>query len=167
MSDINDDTMNSTLYDELGNAVTVVLGTKNKLAVDATISGDESPTLYQDRVHKDIPGQVVTTAADVVLYTFTGAPGLVDFIAVSSGNQNYEVALKVDGIERWRFTMADLNAVGLSNATNVPVWAENANKNFRYRPFSGSGFSTSFEIIGRATVGTQTLAHVVIYREKV
>jgi hypothetical protein len=170
MADINDDTLNTTLYDENGNAVSVIQdGSLYRLAIDGdvTISGDESPTLYQDRYHKDIPGQVVTTAADVTLFSFTGSPGLLDFIAVSSGNANYEMSLKIDGVEVWRFSMDDLGDVGLSNATNVPVWAENANKNFRYRPFSGSGFSNSFEVLGRATVGTQTLAHIVMYREKV
>jgi len=133
--------------------------------IDANISGDESPTKYQDRAHKDIPGTSVSTT-DVSLFLFTGT-GILDFIAISTGSSTYEVALKVDGTEVWRFSMAELNTIGLSNATNVPIWAEVANKNFRYNPRAGSGFSTSIEVIGRSTTGTQTLDHIILYREKV
>lgn len=170
MADLNDDTLNTTLYDELGNAVSVVQdGTLYRLAIDGdvTISGDESPTLYQDRLHIDTPGQTITSTADTVLYTFSGSPGLLEFIATACGNSNYEVALIIDSSEVWRIQMAQLSDVGLSNATNVPMWAENADKNFRYRPFSGSGFSTNFSIVARSTGPTLTLAHLVLFREKV
>jgi len=169
MADINDDTLNTTLYDEAGNAVSVIQdGSLYRLAIDGdvTISGDESPTKYQDRMHIDPVGQVVTTAGDTSLFSFTGI-GLLDFVAVSSGNANYEIALKIDGVEVFRTSMSDLNDIGLSNATNVPIWAENANKNYRYNPNQGSGFGVSAEVLGRATVGTQTLSHMVMYREKV
>ena len=167
MADLNDDTQNVTIYDELGNPVKVFLNaTGNRLAVDATISGDESPTKYAVRMHID-PIGVVVGATDVSLFAFTGAPGLLDFVATSSGNASYEVAVLIDGVEVFRTTMADIGSIGLSNASNVPIWAENANKNYRYNPKSGSGFENSFDVVARATTGTQTLTHMIMYREKV
>lgn len=164
MADLNDDTMNSTLYDENGNAVTIVLGTKNKLAVDATISGDESPTKYQLRWDIDATGDTATVT-DTSLFSFTGV-GILDFVAMSANTANYEAIVKIDGVERFRSSMSDLGDLGLSNAVNVPVWAETANKNFRINPSEGFGFSTSFEILARATSGSTTIRHSVMWREK-
>jgi len=165
MADQNDLTTDVSLYDESGNPVKVFLyPSGNRLAVDATISSDESPTKYSARSHIDTVGQVVG-ATDVSLFSFTGV-GLLDFVATSSGNANYEIALKIDGVEAFRTTMADLGSIGLSNAVNVPIWAETANKNFRFNPQNGSGFTTSVEVLARSTVGTQTIAHMVMYREK-
>jgi len=164
MADITDDTLNTTLYDELGNAVTVVLGTKNQLAVDATISGDESPTKYQLRWDIDAVGDSVPST-DTLLFSFSGT-GILDFIATSSGNAGYDISIIIDGSERFRTTMAELGAIGLSNAVNVPVWAETALKNFRINPSEGFGFSTGFDVYAKSTGAARTITHAVMWREK-
>jgi len=164
MADIQDDTLNTTLYDELGNPVTVVLGTKNALAVDATISGDESPTKYQLRWDIDDIGTSVPST-DTLLYSFSGV-GILDFVATSAGNSGYDVSIRIDGVERFRSTMAQLGSLGLSNAVNVPVWAETALKNFRINPSEGFGFSTGFEVYAKSTGSTRQVRHAAMYREK-
>jgi hypothetical protein len=167
MADIDDDTLNTTLYDEDGNAVKVILNvTGNRLAVDATISGDESPTKYSLRFDIDPVGDSVGLT-DTVLYSFSGSPGILDFVGLSANIQTYEAIINIDGVEQFRASMSDLGDLGLSNATNVPTWAENANKNFRLHPNTGFGFENSFEIIARSTVGTKTILHTVMWREKV
>ena len=169
MSDINDDTINSTLYDELGNPVNVVNESGiYRLAVtgNVSISGDESPTKYQLRWDIDPVGDTVTST-DTLLFTFTGI-GICDFVAIAAGNSTYEAIVKVDGIEQFRASMSDLGSVGLTNAVNVPVWAENANKLFRLRPLNGFGFSNSFSVWARATgTSLSNVTHAVMYREKI
>jgi len=168
MGDLNDKTQNVNIWDDAKTKAVSVITDQNleRLAVDATISGDESPTKYAPRMHIDVAGQVVGLT-DVSIFSFSGSPGLLDFIAISSGNASYEVALKIDGIEVYRVSMSDLGVIGLSNAVNVPIWAETANKNFRFNPKEGAGFSSSVEVLARATVGSQTLSHMMLYREKV
>ncbi len=63
--------------------------------------------------------------------------------------------------------MADLGSgIGLGNATNVPLWAETANKNFRYSPKQGGDFTDSFEVLAKATTTpTGTVNWLVNYRE--
>jgi len=167
MADIIDDTLNVTLHDENKHPINVdLVSGKYKLNViaDATISGDESPTKYQLRWLIDPIGDSVSTT-DVILHHHDGI-GMLDFVACSSGSSTYEIAVKIDGVEQFRASMASLGSLGLTNAVNVPVWAENANKLFRLYPFGGMGFGTSFTIIGRATSGTQTITHAVLFREK-
>jgi hypothetical protein len=159
------DEKNIVLHDDLGNKVSVVLGSLNKLAVDATISGDESPTKYQARFAFDEIGDVLNTATDVSLFLFTGV-GILDFIGIGGSNSNFIVVIKIDGVERLRVSTAQLNAIGLVNTTTSPIWVETADKNFRYNPAEGAGFSVSFEVLARATVGTPTTTHFITYREK-
>jgi hypothetical protein len=167
MADIDDDTLNTTLYDEDGNVVKVFLNaTGNRLGVDATISGDESPTKYSLRFDID-PVGVSVGLTDTRIHYYEGTPGILDFVALGTNIQTYEAIIKIDGIEQFRASMGDLGDLGLANATNVPYWAENANKNFRLHPNTGFGFENSFEVLARSTVGTKTILHTTLWREKV
>jgi hypothetical protein len=170
MADQNDLTRNATLYDENGNQVGVILdGSTYRLSVDAkaTIVDNESPTRYQLKTDFDAsPGDTLNTSTDTVLFTYTG-DGVIDFISIAGSNASYEVAVEIDGTERIRISMSELGTtLGLSNATNVDMWVETANKNFRYRP-QQIGFTTGFRVLAKAT-GTPlpTVYHLIIYRER-
>ena len=83
-----------------------------------------------------------------------------------AGGSSYEAIIKVDGVEQLRISMTDLGAnLGLANGTNVPMWAETANKNFRFHPNEGMGFSYSIEILARSTSGSNTVKHICMYKE--
>lgn len=143
-------------------------GAKELLDVNATVSGDESPTKYQ--LLSDIEyttATTVTTAADVTLFTYSGV-GVLTFIAVTNAtSSNYEVAVFVDGTERLRTTMTGLGStLGLTDGS-TPIWVQTANKQFRYHPTPEIGFTTSFSIKAKATVGSQDLYHMILYKEKV
>jgi len=170
MADQNDLTINTTLYDEAGNPVDVVLdGSIYRLAVDATatIENNESPTKYQLKTDFDAAGDLLTSSADVVLYSYTG-DGVLTFIGVSNATtSNYEVAIEIDGTERFRITMSDLgSALGLTSG-NTPIWTETANKNFRFRPYESVGFSTGFRVLARATGANTTVTHVTMFKERI
>ena len=168
MADDNDRTLDVSIHDDTSeDAVeTVYTSGKRRLCVDSvtTISGDESPTKYQLRSHKD--SQSITTGAFQEIFSATTI-GLLDFVATSTNSANYEIAIEIDGTIQLQTTMGELGVIGLSNAVNVNIWAENANKNYRYRPLEGSGFSISCRVLARATVSTQTIDHIVLWREKV
>lgn len=112
----------------------------------------------------DATGVPLNTSTWTTLLTVT-AEGKLDFIACVGGSSSYRVRLTVDGNECYDLAMADLNAIGLSNATNVPLWAETANKNFRYNPNSPVDFKTTLLIEAKATVATPNLKHLITYRE--
>lgn len=149
-------------------AVSVVTdGLVERLAVNALISNNESPTKYQLKADFDATGDSVGTGADVTLYTYTGA-GVIDFIGIANGvSSNYEVALFIDGTERFRITMSQLGTDLSLTAAGTPMWADTANKNFRYVPTTEIGFTTSFAVKAKSTSGTQTLKHITLFREKV
>ena len=170
MSDSLDITPNVTLYDDAGNPVNIILTDGvYRLAVDAqaTIVNNESPTRYQLKTDYDAsPGDTLNTSTDTTLYTYSG-DGVLDFVSIAGSNANYEVAIEIDGTERIRIAMSDLGTtLGLSNATNVDMWVETANKNFRFRP-SEVGFTTGFTIKAKATSAVvPTVYHLVIFRER-
>lgn len=168
MADQNDLTQNVTLWNNTKskNISTLTDGSVERLAVNALISDSEAPTKYQLKSDIDAVGNLLNVTTDTSLFSYTGA-GILDFIAVSGSNANYEVVIKVDGTERIRVAMSELASLGLSNAANVDIWAETANKNFRYNP-SEIGFETSFELLAKAT-GTPlpTVEHLTLFRERV
>ena len=156
--------MRITNADNSKTATITTDGAKERL--DVNTPGDANPTLYQLNLDYDAIGDTVGTT-DVSLFLFEGQ-GLIDFVGLTSGSSNYEAIIKVDGVERLRISMGDLgSSLALSNSGDVPIWADTANKNFRFNPNSGMGFSTSFEILARSTTGTQTIKHITIYRELV
>lgn len=164
MADINDLSKDVSIHNETTNAAvtTTTDGAKERLDVSSAISSD--PTQYSLKFDYDATGDTVGTT-DVELFSFTGS-GLLDFVGLTSGSSTYEAIIKIDGTERLRITMADLgSALSLSNATNVPIWADTANKNFRFHPSTGLGFSTSFSVWARSTTGSNTIKHITLYRE--
>jgi hypothetical protein len=93
--------------------------------------------------------------------------GKIDFIAIAGSSSNYEVAIKVDGSEILRINMGNLGSdIGLANATNVPIWAETANKNFRYSPKQGVDFTDSYQVLAKATTGTPTVNWLINDRQQ-
>lgn len=169
MSDSLIITPNVTLWDDSGHPVNVILsGGIYRLAVDAnaTIVNNESPTRYQLKTDYDTTGDALNTSTDTELFSYTG-DGVLDFISVAGSNPSYEIAIEIDGTERIRISMADLGStLGLSNATNVDMWVETANKNFRYRP-SEVGFTTGFKVYAKATsTPSPTVYHLIFYRER-
>jgi len=169
MTDVNDLTQNVTLWDnaKAKNVSTVTDGAVERLAVDAVavVTSDESATKFQLKSDYDAIGVALNTSTDTSLFNFTGA-GVIDLIAVNSlTTANFEVTIKIDGTERIRITMADLGAaLGLTNS-DFDIVAETANKQFRYRPNS-IGFTTSFEVLAKATTASPNVRHLVLFREK-
>jgi hypothetical protein len=152
MADQNDLTHNTTLYNEVGNKVAVIAdGGIWRLGVDALLTGGNFQLQpFLPEFHYSVAGTLLNTSTDTVLYTESDV-GKIDFVCVAGSNSNFEVAIDVDGTEVLRIAMGDLATLGLSNATNVPIWAETANKNFRYSPKQGVDFTTSFTLSAKAT----------------
>jgi hypothetical protein len=169
MSDITDKTQDVNIWnDEYTKKVSVITDSSyERLAVNALISNNESPTKYQLKADYDATGDSVGTGADVTLYTYTGT-GVIDFIGVTNAiSSNYEVALFIDGTERFRITMSALGTDLSLTSGSTPLWTDTANKNFRYVPTTEVGFTTSFAVKAKSTTGTQTLKHITLFREKV
>jgi len=173
LSDIRNPTTNVSLYggdneSDLSKAVTVTtVGAKTYLDIAATIVNNESPTRYQLKTDYDATGDLLTSAADVVLYSFTGN-GVIDYVGVSNATtSNYLIAIEIDGTERIRINMSDLGSVLGMTSGSTPFWTETANKLFRYNPTSEVGFATSFRILARATGANTTVTHFVAYRERI
>lgn len=133
----------------------------------AVTSNVDSPIKYQLQTNYNSTGVSVGTGADVVLYTYSGE-GLIDYVGVANAtSSNYEVAIFVDSVERFRITMSALGSDLGQTAVGSIVWADTANKNFRYVPNGAVGFKTDFSIKGKSTTGTQTLKHIVLFRSRV
>ena len=134
---------------------------------EVIISDSESATKYQMQTDFDAVGTLLNTTTDEVLFSDTGT-GTLDFVAISGSTSGFEIAIEVDGTERIRITMAELASIGLSNAVNVPFWAETANKNFRYSPNIPVGYTASFRILAKATgAPLATVDHLILYRERI
>src|SRR5210317_1494399 len=143
MADINDPTQNVNIWDDdKTKAVSVITdGATERLAVDSQVTNNVSIKIYQPKAITDFTGVTLNTSTDVTLGTFTGR-GLLNFIATTCGTSNYEIALEVDGVEEFRATMANIGTdLGLANGTNVPIWVETAQKNFRFHPNDPWGFT--------------------------
>jgi hypothetical protein len=144
-----DDTIDVNITNDAGTKKVDVItdGSIERLAVDASATN---------------------TSTDTLLYSTSSQTGTLDFVAITGSNANFEVVIEVDNVERIRITMAELAAIGLSNATNVPFWAEVANKNFRYSPDIPVGYSDGFRILAKATsTPLATVTHLILYRERI
>lgn len=115
----------------------------------------------------DSTGVTITSAGWTTLLTVPSSKGKLDFIACVGGSSGYRVRLTVDGTECYDLAMTDLNAIGLSNATNVPIWAETANKNFRYNPSEPVDFVSSVLIEAQAIGSDVLLKYLITYRTAV
>jgi hypothetical protein len=165
LADLNDQTANISIHDETSDAAVTTTIDGSKIRLDVDTAAESNPTLYTLEFDEDSTGSTVTSASDVDLVSVTGS-GLIDFIRVASGSSGYEIALEIDSVERVRLTMAEIgNDFALSNATNVQIWVDTANKNFGFNPSEGVGYSTNFKVIAKATGSDVTLKHLVQYRE--
>jgi len=175
MADQNDLTTNVALYEE-GKSTSVTTETDgsgnerlhcNMDGSEVIISDSESATKYQMKTYFDAIGLTLNTTTDDILFSVTGT-GTLDFVAVTGSNANFEITIEVDGSERIRISMAELASIGLGNATNVPFWAETANKNFRYSPNIPVGYTTGFRIMAISTGNPlASVKHMTLYRERV
>ncbi len=138
-----------------------------KVPVLATILGGTFQLQpYVPKVDFDSTGVALNTSTWTEILNVTSTLGKLDFIAMVGTSSNYRVRLTVDGTEVLDISMADLNAIGLSNAINVSIWAETANKNFRYHPKAPVDFTDSLKIEAMAVTGTPTVTHLITYREQ-
>lgn len=144
-----------------------------RLLVDAQLStGGESPIFtlqpFIPKVHFDAVGEALNTSTYVVLWQVSGVAGKLDFIAAASGASTYKIKLTIDGSVVYDVAMSELSAIGLSNAPNVEMWVETADKNFRYHPNLPVDFTDSMKVEAIATAaGTQIVKHLIMYREAV
>ena len=189
MADITDLTQNVSIHDDTTDAAvtTTTDGAKQRLDMIAkilgaggsqisstTIGGKElldvnasaDPTQYHIEGDINVTGTLVTSAADVTLFTTTTA-GVIDFVAVNSAvSSGFEIALFIDGVEKLRTNMTDLGStLGLTGGSGEPVWTQTANKQFRWNPQGNAGFTSSFAIKAKATGSNVTLTHLILYRE--
>jgi len=175
MADLNDLSKDVSIHDEATNSpvTTSVDGAKRRLDCNmdgsqVIISDSESATKYQLQTDFDAVGDLLNQSTDTVLYSVTGETGTLDFVAITGSNANFEVTIEIDGTERFRITMAEVGAIGLSNATNVPLWAETALKNFRYSPNLPVGYTTGFRILAKSvSAQNPTVTHLTMYRQRI
>ena len=141
-------------------------GAKERLDVSADIVGGSfSLSAFNPETDFSVANTALNTSTDTTLYTET-AEGKIDFIVIVGSNSNYEVVLVVDTVEIFRIKMSELATLGLSNATNVAMWAETANKNFRYHPNEGVDHLTSWSLKAKATGNpTPTVNWLINHRE--
>ena len=170
MADDDNVTDNVTLWDNDGDREVSIItdGSDERLAVDSLITGGNFQLQpFTPVFDYDTSGTALNTSTDTSLKLVSSTIGKIDFIAIVGQLSTYEVVIKVDGSEVLRITMADLGAgIGLANATNVPLWVETANKNFRYSPKQGVDFTDSFELLAKSTTGTPNVSWLVNYREQ-
>ena len=137
-----------------------------RLAVDLGQEFSFQLQAFPPKFDFDIAGVTLNTSTDTSLKLVSSTTGKIDFVAIASGTSNYEVVIKIDGVEVLRIKMSELGSdIGLANATNVPLWVETANKNFRFSPKQGVDFTDSFEILAKALTGTPSVTWLVNYRE--
>lgn len=172
MADLSDQTTDVNIWND---AKTKAVGVetdslgKNRLLTEGTvtIANNESPTKYQLKTDYDAVGDLLTSAADVVLFSYIG-DGTLNFVAVTNAtSSNYEVAIEIDGTERLRITMNNLGSVLGLISGSTPFWTETANKAFRFRPYEGVGFTTGFRILAKATGSNTTVTHFTMFKERV
>lgn len=134
--------------------------------ITATITDNDSPTKYQLKSIYNTVGKTLNISTDTELFSITGQ-GVIDLVAVNSlTSSNWEVVIIIDGEERIRIPMNDLGSkLGLTNS-DYAITTETANKQFRYHP-AQIGFTSSFVVKARSTVGTPKVNYLSLYRQKV
>lgn len=168
MSDGLELTNNNTIYSEDGSkAVTVTTdGIRERLDVSLGSALSFQLQAFTPLTAVDSTGVSLSTGAWTTLLNVTATKGKLNFIACSGSTSSYRVRVTVDGVESYNVSMDDLNSIGLANATNVEIWAETANKNFRYHPKTPVDFTSSILIELQATSATPTVTSYVSYREQ-
>lgn len=160
------DENNVVLYDDQGNKVNVVLDDGvYRLAVSLGSSLSFQLAANTPIFNFDSAGTAITTSWTTLL-NVTSKAGKLDFVACAAGTSNYQIRLTIDSIVIFTIAMSDLNNIGLANATNVEIWAETANKNFRYHPNAPVDFTDNVKVEAATTTGSDTLKWITIHREQ-
>ena len=168
MGDQNDLTRNVNIANDDNSKLVTVTTDGSRERLDVSL-GDElsfSLSAFTPLTAIDPVGVVLSTGSWTTLLNVTTTKGRLNFIACSGSTSNYRIRVTVDGVETYDVEMADLNSIGLANATNVEIWAETANKNFRYHPQTPVDFTSSLLIEAQATSATPTLKSYIAYREQ-
>lgn len=169
MSDINDPTLNVNIAND-GNTklVTVITdGSVERLAVDANVTGGVILQRFTPKFSYSTANTALNTSTNVTLINISDDAQL-DFIAITGSLATYEVAIVIDTVEVLRINMNDLGAtLALANATNVPIWADTANKNFRFSPRTPIDFISNITVKAKATAGSPTVNWLINYRSLV
>lgn len=168
MADLNDEIPNVNLYDAAGNPIHVedISGDKY-LGVKAILDQDTSFQLqpFVPKVHfNSTPASLATSPSWTTLLSVSGVRGKLSHIAIAGSTSTYRVRLTVDTVEVFSIAMSDLSAIGLSNAVNVVMWAETADKNFRYTPREAVDFTDSFLVEAQLVSGSPTVTRLITYR---
>lgn len=149
----------------------------DRLAVDANISGGSLSVgiaRYRPRFSTITTATVLTTAADTRLLLVT-ADGQLDSISLNMSNANGILILKVDAVEVLRIgisdaasgTIYDLGVVGAFVAVGCVIYARGT-AHIIVQWTAPVDFTTSFEVLGRATATTSTVRGLIVgHRVKV
>ena len=165
MADVNNKANDITIWDDtLTKNVTVVTdGSIERLAVD--IQGQSfSLDPFVPRTNISVANTALATSPSWTTIANVSDEGSLDFIAIAGSLSTYRVRLLVDTVQIFDVTMANLASIGLSNATNVPLWAETADKNFRFSPRTPVDFVTNFTVEAQQISGSPTVNWLVLYR---
>jgi len=108
-------------------------------------------------------GISIDSSSFTSLLSVNGEQGKLSFIAISGLKSNYRVRVDIDSTTVYDISMAELSAIGLANATNVDIWAEKANKNFRYHPNEPVDFNNSVDIYAKSTGSTMTVYYLITH----
>ena len=168
MADQNDLTRNVNIANDDNSKLVTVTTDGSRERLDVSL-GDElsfSLSAFTPLTAIDPVGVALSTGSWTTLLNVTTTKGRLNFIACSGSTSNYRIRVTVDGVETYDVEMADLNSIGLANATNVEIWAETANKNFRYHPQTPVDFTSSLLIEAQSTSATPTLKSYIAYREQ-
>lgn len=168
MADITDQTLDVNIAND-GNTKRVTVttdGAKERLDVDANITGGNfNLQPFPPKVSFNSAGVTVTSAAWVTLLTVSAKEGKLDFVGCAGSLSGYKIRLTVDATVIFTISMSDLSAIGLSNAVNVEMWAETADKNYRYHPNVPIDFTTDLKVEAQATGADVTLKYITHHRE--
>jgi len=167
VADQNDLTTNVALYEEgsTDSITSTADGAKERLDVTLGSTFEFQLQAFAPVTSFDSTGISLNTSTWTTLLTVPSTEGKLHFIACVGASSAYRVRLTVDGNECYDIAMSDLASIGLSNATNVPIWAETANKNFRYNPGTPVDFKSSLLIEAKAVTATPLLKYLITYRE--
>lgn len=168
MADINNKADDITIWnDTMTKNVSVITdGSIERLAVDSNITGGNfNLQPFPPKVNFDSTGITITSAAWSTLLNVTGTEGKLDFVGCAGSQATYQIRLTVDSTVIFTIAMTDLSAIGLSNAVNVEMWAETADKNFRLHPNVPIDFTDNLKVEAKATGADVTLKYITHHRE--
>jgi len=168
MGDSTDETIDVAIWNEARTktVTTTTDGATERLDVDATIVGGSFQLQeFVPVVVVDPTGVSLSTGAWNTLLNVTTTEGKLDFIGCSGSSSSYRIRVTMDSVVIFNVTMDNLNSIGLSNDVGVPMRAETALKNFRYRPLEGVDFTSSLLVEAQSTSATPTLTSLITYRK--